>query len=131
MNKNDNEMKNWSDIKEKIKEKWSKFTNEEIESFKENLDKIATKIQQVYGFAKERAEEEYKEFKEFLSMTLEGDGKKEESKQGEESPSMASSQKPGATSINSKGEFTEGKDKQQSSSSSAQQGKEKQPPSPP
>ena len=54
---------NWTEIKGKIKEKWDKFNDIEIERVKENLELISEKIQSLYGYAKERADQEFKEFK--------------------------------------------------------------------
>lgn len=58
---------NWNEIKDKIKSKWSKFSDNEIETFKDNLEQLSTKIQTTYGYAKERADREFKDFKETLS----------------------------------------------------------------
>jgi len=54
---------NWTEIKGKIKAKWGKLTDSEIDTFNGNLDQLAGKIQQTYGYAKEKAEEEYNNFK--------------------------------------------------------------------
>lgn len=53
----------WTDLKLKIKNKWNKLTDEEIEICKDNLESISSKIQLVYGYAKEKAEKEYEDFK--------------------------------------------------------------------
>ena len=53
----------WTNIKAKIKTKWDKFSDKEIDGFKDNLESLSTKIQSVYGYAKDQAEKEYKEFK--------------------------------------------------------------------
>jgi len=53
----------WSDLKTKIKAKWDKFSEKEIDGFKDSLDTLSVKIQTVYGCAKEQAEREYTEFK--------------------------------------------------------------------
>ena len=68
---NGNEIKsNWTEIKEKIKSKWTKFNDNEIEAVKENLDSISDKIQSVYGYAKDRADQEFKEFKSTISAAF-------------------------------------------------------------
>jgi uncharacterized protein YjbJ (UPF0337 family) len=54
---------NWQEIKGKIKSKFGKFTDDELESFNGNLDKIAVKIQKTYGYSQERAEREYQDLK--------------------------------------------------------------------
>ncbi len=54
---------NWVDLKGKIKTKWAKLTDNDIDEAKGNMESIAGKIQKVYGYAKEKAEQEYKDFK--------------------------------------------------------------------
>ncbi len=54
---------NWKDIKGKIKSKFGKFTDDELESFNGKLDQIASKIQKTYGYSQERAEKEYADLK--------------------------------------------------------------------
>ena len=56
----------WSDIKAKIASKWSKFSDAELESFRNNLDKVSAQIQKTYGMAKDQAEKEYNDFKSSL-----------------------------------------------------------------
>ena len=51
----------WLEIKGKIREKFGKLTDDEVEKFKGNLDQIVGKIQHVYGYAEEHAEREFKE----------------------------------------------------------------------
>jgi uncharacterized protein YjbJ (UPF0337 family) len=60
----------WSEIKDKIETKWGKFSNSEIESLQGNLDGIVGKIQKVYGYARDRAEREYHEFRVSLKTVL-------------------------------------------------------------
>ena len=60
---------NWTELKGKIKAKWAKFTDNDIEAFKGNLEQIAGKVQQIYGYAKEKAEQEYQDFKKSLTTT--------------------------------------------------------------
>jgi uncharacterized protein YjbJ (UPF0337 family) len=61
---------NWTEIKGKIKSKWGKLTDNDIETLKGNLDQITGKIQQAYGYAKEKAETEYHEFKQSIAGKL-------------------------------------------------------------
>jgi len=60
----------WTDIKDQIKLKWSKFGDIEIEAFKGNLDLITEKIQKAYGYTKDKAEQEYKDFKTSLEPAV-------------------------------------------------------------
>ena len=53
----------WKVIKEKIKKRWSKLTEEEIETLKEDMDHVVGMLQTVYCCAKQKAEMEYKDFK--------------------------------------------------------------------
>jgi uncharacterized protein YjbJ (UPF0337 family) len=53
----------WIEIKGKIKAKWDKFSDDEIENLKGNLDPIVGKIQRSYGYDKDIAEIEFSEFK--------------------------------------------------------------------
>ena len=54
---------NWPNVKTKIKAKWSKFSDQEVESFKDNLDKISAQIQKTYGITKDQAEKQFSDFK--------------------------------------------------------------------
>lgn len=58
---------NWSEVKGKIAAKWNKFSESEIETFKDNMDKISDKIQSAYGYSKEKAEQEYSDFKKTMT----------------------------------------------------------------
>ena len=53
----------WNEIKSKIRSKWGKISNSDIEKVKNNLDELSTKIQKAYGCAKAQAEREYHEFR--------------------------------------------------------------------
>lgn len=55
--------KGWTDMKSKIKTKWNKFSDSDVEGFKDKMHLISEKIQKVYSITKEKAEEEYKDFK--------------------------------------------------------------------
>jgi uncharacterized protein YjbJ (UPF0337 family) len=54
---------NWTELKGKIKAKWGKFNDEEVESLKSDLSQLAGKIQATYGIAKDQAEHQFEEFK--------------------------------------------------------------------
>ena len=64
---NDIAQGNWNEIKGKIRAKWGKLTDNEVETLKGNLEQLTSKIQQTYGYAKEKAESEYQEFKQSLA----------------------------------------------------------------
>jgi uncharacterized protein YjbJ (UPF0337 family) len=63
--------KNWTELKGKIKSKWSKFNDEEVESVKSDLSQLSGKIQKAYGIAKDQAEHQYDEFRKSV-QTLTG-----------------------------------------------------------
>jgi uncharacterized protein YjbJ (UPF0337 family) len=60
----------WNDLKGKIKEKWDKFSDDEIDTLKDDLSTAVTLLQKVYGYAKEQAQEEYEEFKKSLRKVV-------------------------------------------------------------
>ncbi|HXK61739.1 MAG TPA: CsbD family protein [Acidobacteriota bacterium] len=53
---------NWKQIKGKLKEKWGKFTDDDLEMLEGKRDQIIGKLQEKYGYTRERAEQEYNEF---------------------------------------------------------------------
>lgn len=53
----------WSDTRAKIKSKWNKFSESELDSFRDNLDKVPMQIQKTYGSSKEQSEKELSDFK--------------------------------------------------------------------
>ena len=60
----------WNETKGKIKSKWSKLADADVDSFKGNMDLIAEKIQKAYGYTKDKAEQEYKDFKKTLESAV-------------------------------------------------------------
>jgi uncharacterized protein YjbJ (UPF0337 family) len=75
---NDQGMVEWAELKGKIKSKWSKLVDTDVDSFKGNMHLIADKVQAAYGYSKDRAQQEYSDFKK--SLDTKGTGP-EESKQ--------------------------------------------------
>lgn len=65
----------WTETKGKIRSKWANFTDNDVEEIKGNLEQIAGKLQKTYGWAKEKAEQEYKEF--IASLSESGKNKSE------------------------------------------------------
>lgn len=66
MNK-DTAQGNWTELKGKIKAKWAKLTDNDLDEVKGDLEKLEGKIQKNYGYAKEKAKKEYEHFKASLS----------------------------------------------------------------
>ena len=53
---------NWKQFKGKVKEKWGKLTDDDLTVIGGKKDQLAGKLQERYGFAKDRAETELDEF---------------------------------------------------------------------
>jgi uncharacterized protein YjbJ (UPF0337 family) len=52
---------NWKQVKGKIKAKWGKLTDSEIEQIEGNYDQLCGKIQKAYGISREQAERDLKQ----------------------------------------------------------------------
>ena len=52
----------WKEIKGGVKEKWGKLTDDDLTQVEGNKEKLLGLLQQKYGYAKEKAEQEYKDF---------------------------------------------------------------------
>lgn len=52
----------WNQLKGKVKEKWGKFTNDEIDQIDGRKDQLVGALQQQYGYSKEIAEKEAEAF---------------------------------------------------------------------
>lgn len=53
----------WLQLKGKIKEKWGRLTDDEITQINGKYDQFIGKIQKAYGYNKERAEDEIRNWK--------------------------------------------------------------------
>lgn len=52
----------WKKLKGKIKEKWGKFTDDDLTQMSGKKDQILGKLQSKYGYTKEQAQKEYDDF---------------------------------------------------------------------
>jgi uncharacterized protein YjbJ (UPF0337 family) len=52
----------WKEIKGEVKVKWGKLTDDDLTQVEGNTEKLLGLLQQKYGYAKDKAEQEYKEF---------------------------------------------------------------------
>jgi len=52
----------WHQLKGEIKNQWGKLTDSDIDQIEGNGEKLVGKLQERYGFAKDRAEEEFRNF---------------------------------------------------------------------
>ncbi|MDB5312865.1 MAG: CsbD family protein [Gemmataceae bacterium] len=53
---------NWKQLKGKVKQKWADLTDDDLTAIEGKKDQLAGKLQERYGYAKERAEQELDEF---------------------------------------------------------------------
>lgn len=54
---------NWKELKGFVKEKWGKFTDDDLTQIAGKYDQFVGKLMQKYGYAKEKAEEEIRHWK--------------------------------------------------------------------
>src|SRR5262245_42590780 len=52
----------WKQFTGKVKEKWGKLTDDDLTAIAGKRDQLAGKLQERYGYAKEKAEKELDEF---------------------------------------------------------------------
>lgn len=52
----------WKEIKGGVKEKWGKITDDELTAVEGKREKLLGLLQRKYGYAEDRAEQEYNEF---------------------------------------------------------------------
>lgn len=63
MNINEDIVKgNWKEIKGKVKQKWGKFTEDDLTQMEGGYDELMGKIQKKYGYQQEQARRELDEF---------------------------------------------------------------------
>jgi uncharacterized protein YjbJ (UPF0337 family) len=56
----------WKQLAGKIKEKWGKLTNDDLNQLEGNSEYLAGKIQERYGIARDAADKQVKEFQQRL-----------------------------------------------------------------
>ncbi len=54
----------WTQLKGKIREQWGKLTDDDLAEIEGRQESAIGRLQERYGYAKDRAEKEWKEFKE-------------------------------------------------------------------
>jgi uncharacterized protein YjbJ (UPF0337 family) len=52
----------WKEIKGEVKQTWGKLTDDDLVEVEGKEEQLLGLLQQKYGYAREKAEEEYKEF---------------------------------------------------------------------
>ncbi|HWP93042.1 MAG TPA: CsbD family protein [Thermodesulfobacteriota bacterium] len=53
---------NWEQLKGKVKEKWGRLTDDDLDVIEGKRDQLVGKLQEKYGFSRERAERETDEW---------------------------------------------------------------------
>ena len=53
---------NWDEFKDKVKEQWGKLTDADLAAIRGNRDKLANKLRQLYGRARDVIEREIDDF---------------------------------------------------------------------
>lgn len=52
----------WTEIKGQVKQQWGKLTDDDIATMQGSSQELVGKLQQKYGYAKDRAEQEINDF---------------------------------------------------------------------
>lgn len=68
--------KNWPALKAKIRNKWGKFSDQELNTLKSDITQLRGKIQKAYGLSAEHAEYQYEEFKTAVFVLLSAEAPK-------------------------------------------------------
>jgi uncharacterized protein YjbJ (UPF0337 family) len=63
---------NWRQLKGKVKEKWGKLTDDDLDVISGRRDQLAGKIQERYGIMREQAEEQIRDFEKSYTVTPAG-----------------------------------------------------------
>jgi uncharacterized protein YjbJ (UPF0337 family) len=58
---------NWKQLKGKVKEKWGKLTDDELDVINGKREQLAGKIQERYGLAKDEADRQIEDFEKSCS----------------------------------------------------------------
>ena len=62
----------WTEMKGKVKEQWGKLTDDDLDKIEGRSDQMIGLLQQRYGYAREKAEEEYERFTSTFASTPAG-----------------------------------------------------------
>ena len=58
---------NWNQMKGKVKQRWGDLTDDDLTRIEGNRDELVGRLQERYGYAKERTEEEADAFRRDLN----------------------------------------------------------------
>lgn len=56
----------WKELKGRVKQRWGRFTDDDLATVEGNIDEIVGRLQKIYGYTKEQAWSEFEEFKRSL-----------------------------------------------------------------
>jgi len=63
----------WREMKGKVKEQWGKLTDDDLDKIEGKAEQLLGLLQQRYGYARDKAEEEYKRFMEKYPREFDSD----------------------------------------------------------
>jgi len=63
----------WHQVKGEIKSQWGKLTDSDLDQIEGESEKLVGKLQERYGYARDRAEQELREFQSASSDNLTND----------------------------------------------------------
>jgi uncharacterized protein YjbJ (UPF0337 family) len=61
---------NWSELKGKVRGKWGKLTDQDLDSLKTDFGQLSGKIQKAYGLAKDQADQQLNDFKKSVESLM-------------------------------------------------------------
>lgn len=70
---------NWKQLKGKVKEKWGKLTDSDLDTIAGKRDQLAGKIQESYGVGKDEAEKQLKDWESRLDEKPSEGGRRSDS----------------------------------------------------
>lgn len=66
----------WTELKGKIKQRWSKLTDNDMGVIEGNIDELVGRVEKAYGYTKDKAWAEFEEFKSKLTAKADADSPK-------------------------------------------------------
>lgn len=54
---------NWAELKTKIRARWGRINEDEVDAIRSDLRRLMEKLQEAYGISEERAKQQYEEFR--------------------------------------------------------------------
>jgi uncharacterized protein YjbJ (UPF0337 family) len=61
---------NWSELKGKVRGKWGKLTDQDLDNLKTDFGQLSGKIQKAYGIAKDQADQQFNDFKKSVESLM-------------------------------------------------------------